>query len=801
MKAVIMAGGKGTRLRPLTCHVPKPMVPLAGRPCMEYIIELLKQHGIGEIAVTIQYLPDVIRDHFGDGQAHGVSLHYFEETAPLGTAGSVKNAQEFLDEPFVVISGDALTDFDLSAAVAFHKEKGALATLVLTPVEHPLEYGVVMAGEDGRVVRFLEKPGWGEVFSDTVNTGIYILEPEVLDRFEAGIEYDFSNQLFPSLLSEGLPLYAYVADGYWSDIGSLQQYRQTQFDMLDGRAKVRIRGREIAPGVFAEGSVSVSPDASLRGPAYLGDGTEVEDGAEIGEYCILGRGNKVARGTVLSRTVLWDHNRVAEGSELLGSTLASRIVCREAARLSDGSVVGSHCIIGPKAVVHPGVKIWPKKSIGENTQLNASLIWGDAARSSLYRSGSVSGTPNVEITPEFAARFATAYGSVLAAGRALTVSSSEDGFAEVMKDAATAAFRSVGVHVINLGVVLPPVARFAVRQLSTAGGIHIRLSEDGSRCTFECFDGTGLPLTRSAERKVDNAFWQEDYGRAPHEAVGSYHEDDSLSGLYVQSVAGSTALESQPDCLAPLRVAVAARADVFRLLHPLLRALACEPIHLPEAAQRGQLASLVPRLEADLGLWVDSDGRGMGLVTAEGTPVTGDRLTLLQYLSFFHSYPGSAIGAPVSAPQLLESLAAGLGCRVVRTKENLRSIMEVSEAMALHPLYDALFAAGLVLRNLHRSGAALHGLLGLIPSVYLQRETVDCPWDRKGQVMRRMMERTRGRRVELIDGIKFYDDGGWVLLLPDSDEPHFNVVAQGEHEAHAAELLERYRDHILNFLQ
>ena len=240
MKAVIMAGGKGTRLRPLTSHLPKPMVPLLDRPCMEYIIDLLKRHGITEIAVTVQYLPQVIRSHFGDGSEYGVSLHYFEEIMPLGTAGSVKNAEAFLDETFLVISGDALTDFDLSQAIAYHREKQALGTLVLTRVEVPLEYGVVMTQEDGRIIRFLEKPSWSEVFSDTVNTGIYVLEPEMLSFFEPEQTFDFSKDLFPLVMKRDLPLYGYVADGYWSDIGNLTQYRETQFDMLNGHVEVDI---------------------------------------------------------------------------------------------------------------------------------------------------------------------------------------------------------------------------------------------------------------------------------------------------------------------------------------------------------------------------------------------------------------------------------------------------------------------------------------------------------------------------------------------------------------------------------
>ena len=181
MKAVIMAGGEGSRLRPLTCNRPKPMVPIANRPVMEHIIDLLKKYGIKDIAVTLQYMPEIIKDHFGDGSEYGVNLNYFIEDIPLGTAGSVKNAEDFLDETFIVISGDALTDINLDKALAFHWNRNAVATLVLKRVENPIEYGVVVTDKTGKITRFLEKPSWGEVFNDTVNTGIYVLNPEILN--------------------------------------------------------------------------------------------------------------------------------------------------------------------------------------------------------------------------------------------------------------------------------------------------------------------------------------------------------------------------------------------------------------------------------------------------------------------------------------------------------------------------------------------------------------------------------------------------------------------------------------------
>ncbi|GAX88927.1 sugar phosphate nucleotidyltransferase [Effusibacillus lacus] len=343
MKAVIMAGGKGTRLRPLTCHLPKPMVPLLDRPCMEYIIDLLKRHGTTEIAVTVQYLPQMIKNHFGDGTEFGVKLRYFEETSPLGTAGSVKNAAEFLDGTFLVISGDALTDFNLSKAVAFHEEKKALGTLVLTQVDIPLEYGIVMTEPDGRIVRFLEKPSWSEVFSDTVNTGIYVLEPEILNLFEPGRAYDFSKDLFPLMLRLGLPLYGYVAEGYWSDVGNLTQYRQAQFDILDGLVGVKIPGIEAFPGVWLGENVTIHDLVRLEGPVFIGKGTVVESDVRIGPYTIIGRHNWLGRKAEVERSVIWVRNYIGTSACLSGATLCNHV------RIGDGAVVNEDAVIGDKS--------------------------------------------------------------------------------------------------------------------------------------------------------------------------------------------------------------------------------------------------------------------------------------------------------------------------------------------------------------------------------------------------------------------------------------------------------------------
>src|SRR5690606_30661493 len=254
--AVVMAGGEGTRLRPMTANQPKPLLPVIHRPIMEHVLRLLRRHGLTETVVTVQFLAALIRNYFGDGEELGMALHYATEEMPLGTAGSVKNAAGRLrDDRFLVISGDALTDIDLTDMIRFHRDSGALVTIGLKRVPNPLEFGIIIVDEHGRVQRFLEKPTWGQVFSDTVNTGIYVMEPEVLDEVATDRPVDWSADVFPRLLERGAPLYGYVADGYWEDIGTHESYLKAQADALSGRVRLDIDGFELSPGVWvAEGA-------------------------------------------------------------------------------------------------------------------------------------------------------------------------------------------------------------------------------------------------------------------------------------------------------------------------------------------------------------------------------------------------------------------------------------------------------------------------------------------------------------------------------------------------------------------
>src|SRR3990172_4568837 len=386
MRAVVMAGGEGSRLRPLTIGRQKQMVPIVDKPCIGHIFDLLKRHGITDAFVTLQYMASVIQDAYGDGGSVGMRLRYSVEETPLGTGGSVRQLGKALDAPFLVISGDALTDIDLARVIAFHEEKKAAVTLTLVHVPDPLEYGVVITDGEGRVTKFLEKPSWGEVFSDTINTGIYVIDPRVMERYPVGAAFDFSKDLFPQLLAEGEPLYGCVAEGsYWTDVGNIAEYARANADALEGKVKVEPFGRGLRPGVWTGGDVEIHPSALLHGAIFLGTGTKIGPEAQILGPTVLRDYVVVESGAVIDRSIIWRDTYPGERSEVHGAIVGRQCALKARVALEEGSVVADHSIVGEGARVRAQVKIWPDKQIESGAVVPTSLIWGAQGRRAPFR--------------------------------------------------------------------------------------------------------------------------------------------------------------------------------------------------------------------------------------------------------------------------------------------------------------------------------------------------------------------------------------------------------------------------------
>ncbi|HYG58457.1 MAG TPA: sugar phosphate nucleotidyltransferase, partial [Symbiobacteriaceae bacterium] len=530
---MIMAGGEGSRLRPLTCDRPKPLVPVCNRPVLAYILDLLAQHSFQEVFLTLGYRPEAIMSYFGDSY-QGMQLHYVVEETPLGTAGGVAALRPFLDDTFVVVSGDALTDVDLSALVAFHRSAGAVATMAMTRVESPLEYGVIMTDRQGRIVRFLEKPGWGEVFSDTVNTGIYVLEPSILQGVPANRTYDFSQNLFPALLQAGAPLFATVADGYWCDIGDTTAYLQANLDLLAGRLRFSPPGRQVVPGVWVAGEV---PHGLLvDGPALIGEGCQLGVGTRLEAGAVLGPAAVTEPGAVLRRTVTWSGVHIGAEATLVGTVVCEGAAVGAGGGAFEGAVIGPNCCVGERAAIAPGVRLWPGTEVAPGARVECTLVQSPVWSGRLLRQGGMLGRLGKDLFPENALRVGTAFAGVIGDQGPLVVGSDDSAAAELLRQALVCGVMAAGRSVTDIGTTASPVTEFTVRHQGAAGGIHVRAGGDQARVVF--YSAQGQPVARDLQRKLEKACTTQDFSRAFPEGAGTVERCMQAEWLYLEYLSG-----------------------------------------------------------------------------------------------------------------------------------------------------------------------------------------------------------------------------------------------------------------------
>nr|WP_036553816.1 mannose-1-phosphate guanyltransferase [Nocardiopsis sp. CNT312] len=825
MKAVVMAGGEGTRLRPMTANQPKPLLPVVNKPIMEHVLRLLRKHGFTETVVTVQFLATLIRNYFGDGEELGMKLDYVAEEVPLGTAGSVKNAEEHLrGEPFIVISGDALTDIDLTDMVRFHRESGAKVTIALKRVPNPLEFGIIIVDDQGRIQRFLEKPTWGQVFSDTVNTGIYIMEPEVLDRVAAGEVVDWSGDVFPELLKEGEPLYGYIADGYWEDVGTHESYLSAQGDVLSGKVDVDIDGFEMSPGVWVGEGAQVDPKAVLRGPLYIGDYAKVEAGAELREFTVVGSNTVVRADAFCHRTVLHDNVFVGRGANLRGAVVGKNTDVMSAVRVEEGAVVGEDCVIESEAYVHNDVKVYPFKTIEAGAVVNTNVVWESRGQRSLFGPRGVSGLINVEITPELAVRLANAYATTLKKGAIVTTSRDVSRAARTLKRAVISALTAAAIDVRDLEVVPLPVARLHTAQSGVSGGIFLRTSPgDPESVDILFLDGEGADLSPGAQRKLDRVFSRAEYRRAfpgeigeltfPSRGVENYSHDLLRSvdttgiaeaGLkVVVDCAGGTGALILPSLLGRIGVDVLTvnnRLDEF------------SPTDTASKRMRDmeRLATLVSGSNADFGVRFDPVGERLSIVDETGSLIDDDRALLVFLDLVAAERGGGTVALPVTTTRVAERVAQAHGARVRWTATATDELTKAVRAAGDETVFAGDNRGGFVVPEFSPTSdgiAAFVRLLGLvaraqrpvgridraIPRAHLLRRSVPTPWAVKGSVMRAVVEAAGDRELDTTDGVRVLEeDGGWALVLPDTSEAVTHLWAEGSDSDVAHALLDEW---------
>jgi mannose-1-phosphate guanylyltransferase/phosphomannomutase len=819
MKAVIMAGGEGTRLRPLTSNAPKPMLPLVNRPMMEHVIELLKAHGFDEVVVTVAFMANAIRNYFGDGSELGVSITYATEETPLGTAGSVRNAMDQLTERFLVISGDVLTDIDLGAIVRFHEEHEAMATIGLARVENPLEFGIVITREDGAIERFLEKPTWGQVFSDTINTGIFVLEPEIFDYIAPDQAVDFSGEVFPRLLEDGRRLVGAVADGYWEDVGTLEAYLRAHKDILDGSVALSVPGFEVQPGVWVGEGAEISPTATIDGPAVIGENCRIEGNARIGAYGVLGANVRVRGEASLERVVVGDNAYLGAGVRLRGTVVGRSCDLRNGVRTEEGVVLGDECFIGEDATLAAGVKVYPLKTVEAGAIVNDSIVWESRGARSLFGRDGVAGLANVDITPELATKLAMAYGSMLKKGSTVITSRDSSRSARMLKRAIMAGLNAVGINVEDLEVAPAPVTRFVIRRPADHGGLTVRLLKgDPQSVIVRFFDADGLDITEDTQRKIERLFNREDFRRVFPGEIG----DIGFAPRALEHYA--TALESTVDVerirTSGFKVVIdyTYGSTSFAMPNVLaklgLDVLAVNPYVSTTGVLRDDLeghaayvADLVRTSGSHLGGVLDPDGEMLILIDDTGRVLPHDQALLALLRLLPGRLFGDRVALPVSTTRLAEEILAPEGIAVTYTKLSNAALMDAATEPGVGfaantagnyvlpgflPGFDAAATFVKVLDLLAFHERRLSEVVDGLPRPHVVHETVVTPWDQKGSVMRSLVDRGKDRELVLVDGVKVLHDDDWVLALPDPEEPVTHLWAEADSDANAKRLAQEY---------
>ncbi|HET7127903.1 MAG TPA: sugar phosphate nucleotidyltransferase [Gaiellaceae bacterium] len=827
MKAVVMAGGEGTRLRPLTSNQPKPMVPIVGKPCMEHILELLRTHGFEDVVVTVAFLPQAIRSYFGDGTSLGLNIQYSVEESPLGTAGSVRLASDALDDTFLVISGDALCDIDLRQIVDFHKEKGAAVTIGLKSVENPLEFGIVVTDEDGKVERFLEKPSWGQVFSDTINTGIYVLEPEVLKHVPTDRPYDFSKELFPLLLEMGRPIYGYVCEGYWQDIGNLDQYRQANFDALDERVQLNIPGLKIRGDVWIGEGVEIDDVEGVEGPAYIGNYARVSPEASVGPYTVLGSATTLRERGRIARSVLDSSCYVGRSAVVEGAIIGRNCDIRAHARIHEGVAIGDQVTIGDQSVIYPGVRIYPYKEVDYGAQIFESLIWESRGTTRVFAQDGVVGLVNVDLTPEIALRFGAALGTALKRGARVVASRESAPAYRMIKRALISGLHSTGVNVADLRTLPAPVGKHLLKTQGYDAAFHVGASTtDPEAVQIRLFERPGTGLSAGMQREVEKHFTRQELRRVPFGDVGSIsypararesYASDLLADLDEEAIKGrgfrivvdygySAGSFVLPLVLGPLGVeAVTA--------HAFESDTGSTPGRLAETID--QARRLVGAVNADFGAVFDRSAERIYLIDERGREVRPDQALLLYLKLLSGKEMEGKIVVPITATSQVEEVV-GSRFEVVRTPATLGelTLAAAGEGVVFAgapgggyvfpgflPAYDAIAALCKLLELLAPVGDPVSKLVSELPRPTLVHRQMQCPWALKGAVMRVLNERYADGDVDTTDGIKIFDERGWVQVLPDGDEPTIHLYAEGKTPEESEELETELRTLVTDLIE
>jgi len=755
MKAIVLAGGEGRRLRPITEAAPKPMVPLVDRPVLAHTVELLRRHGFTEICMTLGYLPDAVRTYFGDGRAFGVRIETRTEETPLGTAGGVRACADFVgDEDVLVISGDAVCSFDLSACMAAHREAGAEATIVLYPQKQPTEYGLVTTSPDGQVRTFLEKPAWEQVVTDCVNTGIYILSPSALREIPPDRPVDFARDLFPALLAQERRLAGWRAEGYWCDVGSPAAYLRCCMDALAERIGFGLPGVQTSPGVWCAGTL---PDGvSVTPPVFIDRDTEIGRGAQLGPYAIVNRGSRIGVGAAVRESVIRGA-AVGDGARIAGAIVCEGVVAGRGSAIREGAVLGRGTVLGRDCLVAENVRIWPSRQIPDGTHVTKNVVTGMLREAVRFGAdGRISGEFGAVITPETGLALGLAAGE---AGRTVLGWGGGEA-ARVTAEAIACGVSAAGREAVETDASCAVSAAFAGAELDAALTVFVR--QYGGEVSVLVRGRDGVPLSREEERTLETGF-ADGTVRAAAAGAGPLTRLTGVQALYTAALSRSFA-----PC-GGLPAAAQGRGAAARLLRETLSSCGC-------AVQDRR-----PGLPA---FSVTEDGTALTAEDENGKVLDWDQLRVMAAAAEF-ARGGGRVAAPPDAPAALELLADSLGRPLLRLGRDGEAAEQLYRQQRF--LRDGIAAAVWICAAMAAGGETLAAMHGRMPRFATAARTVRLTRDR-GAVMRALTAACTEFSADLTDGLTLRGARGTARVSPCREQNALEIRAESEDTELAEEL-------------
>lgn len=811
MQAVIMAGGFGTRLKPLTNNIPKPMVPIANIPILEHLITLLKMNEIDDYIILLYYQPDAIKNYFKDGVNFGVKIRYIIPDADYGTAGAVKLAQDFINNDFLVISGDVLTDFNLLQLYKFHKDKNSLATINLYSHENPVQYGIVLTNADQQIIRFLEKPSSSEVFSDTINTGIYYFNKEIFKYIPEGENLDFSKDLFPYLLENNIPIYGFKSKGYWRDVGNLEEYINSNLDVLNNRLHY----------------ISLEKTANN----FVAKSAQIEFGAIV-ENSIIGENVVIEKGVEIKNSVIWNNVVIKSRAKLLYDVVGNNCQIEENVKINDFVFIGDNCYIGKNAFISSSIKIWDGKNVANNAKITRSLIQEDTFFNELFTDSRISGISNLQINPEFASKLGSVFGAFIGKNKRVMVGRDIDDISNMIKRSITSGILSAGVDVIDLQVIPIPILRQELRSGNGAGGIFVRKSPfDKATTDIIFFDRNGKDISVSSTKTLERMFFSEEYLRASYQDVGKIIYPERTNQKYKEYFLSSldvTAIRKRK-----FKVVIDYSYGIAATIFPnILGEFKCEVVSLSAHLDKDKITRdkeefqkaydnfsyVVKALNYDIGFMIDAGGEKIWLATETGRVLDDERFLVFVLKLFLMSHSGvKKIAVPVQASAEVDIVAKEYNVEVIRVKDSHLAMMNAAEDKDVKfvggtrrgiffPDFmnatDGMYAIAKIMEMVAKLNFPLEQIDEMIPKLHRKKINLFCSRDEKGKVMRHFMEETMGFKQLLIDGVKVFvdDDYTTVLCIPDKSRDIIHLNVESKSLQQTENLLKLYKEKIESYL-